>query len=46
MTSLETLEGLWQARPGGLAFAVYAEGLQKAGRGDEAEEILAWREGT
>jgi hypothetical protein len=41
MTSLETLEGLWQARPGGLAFAVFAEGLHKAGRGEEAAEILA-----
>lgn len=41
MTSLETLEGLWQARPGGLAFAVLAEGLQTAGRGEEAGEILA-----
>lgn len=41
MTSLETLEGIWQARPGGLAFAMYAEGLRNAGRGDEAVEILA-----
>ena len=41
MTSLETLEGLWQARPGGLAFAMYAEGLQNAGRPDDAAQILA-----
>lgn len=41
MTSLETLEGLWQARPGGLAFAAYAESLEIAGRRAEAEEALA-----
>lgn len=41
MTSLETLEGLWRTRPGGLAFAAYAESLENAGRRDEAEQILA-----
>lgn len=41
MTSLETLEGLWQARPGGLAFAAYAESLEIAGRRSEAEQALA-----
>jgi hypothetical protein len=41
MTSLETLEGLWQTRPGGLAFAAYAESLEKAGRRAEAEQALA-----
>jgi len=41
MTSLETLEGLWQTRPGGLAFAAYAESLEIAGRRPEAEQALA-----
>jgi hypothetical protein len=41
MTSLETLEGLWKARPGGLAFAVFAEGLHLSGRDDEAAGIVA-----
>jgi len=40
MTSLDTLEGLWKARPGGLAFAVFAEGLHLSGRDDEATEIV------
>jgi len=41
MTSLETLEGLWRTRPGGLAFAAYAESLAIAGRQQEAEQILS-----
>jgi len=41
MTSLETMEGLWKARPGGLAFAVFAEGLHLSGRDDEAAGIVA-----
>ena len=41
MTSLETLDGLWQTRPGGLAFAAYAESLAIAGRRAEAEVALA-----
>lgn len=41
MTSLETLEGLWQTRPGGLSFAAYAESLERAGRRDEAEQAVA-----
>ena len=41
MTSLETLEGLWQTRPGGLAFAAYAESLERAGRRADAEQALA-----
>jgi len=41
MTSLDTLEGLWKARPGGLAFAVFAEGLHLSGRDDEAAGIVA-----
>ncbi|MEN9309368.1 MAG: hypothetical protein RL173_3300 [Fibrobacterota bacterium] len=41
MTSLETLEGFWTTRPGGLAFAAYAEALAMAGRRQEAEQILS-----
>jgi len=40
MSSLETLEGLWKARPGGLVFASYAESLQRAGRAEEAQGVL------
>ena len=40
MTSLETLEGLYQARPGGLVFAAYAESLDRAGRREDAEKVL------
>lgn len=41
MSSLETLEGLWRTRPGGLAFAVFAESLDSAGRRDEAAQVLS-----
>ncbi len=41
MSSLETLEGIWRTRPGGLAFAQYAESLDGAGRRDEAVQILS-----
>ena len=40
MSSLETLEGLWKARPGGLAFAPYAESLHRAGRTEDAQDVL------
>lgn len=40
MSSLETLEGHWRTRPGGLVFAAYAEALETAGRRDEAIQVL------
>ncbi len=40
MSSLETLEGQWRTRPGGLVFAAYAEALGTAGRREEAIQVL------
>ncbi len=40
MSSLETLEGHWRTRPGGLVFAAYAEALGTAGRREEAIQVL------
>jgi len=39
-TSLETLERVWNANPGGLAFAQYAEALHRQGRSRDAHAIL------
>lgn len=40
MTSLDTLEGIWRTRPGGLGFSMYAEALLGAGRLDEAAQVV------
>lgn len=39
-TNLEILENVWNANPGGLAFAQYAHALQDAGRAPEAKTVL------
>ncbi len=39
-TSLETLERVWNANPGGLVFAQYAEALHRQGRSRDAHAIL------
>ncbi|HNY30268.1 MAG TPA: hypothetical protein PKO15_05215 [Fibrobacteria bacterium] len=40
MTSLDTLEGISRTRPGGLGFSMYAEALLKAGRTEQAEQVV------
>lgn len=39
-TSLEILENVWSASPGGLVFAQYADALQSAGRAKDAHSVL------
>ncbi|QQS05098.1 MAG: hypothetical protein IPK50_22955 [Fibrobacterota bacterium] len=40
MTSLDTLEGISRTRPGGLGFSMYAEALLRAGRAEQAEQVV------
>jgi len=40
-TNLETLESVWNASPGGLVFAQYAEALQREGKSREAQGVLS-----
>ena len=39
-TSMEILENVWNANPGGLVFAQYAQSLMNAGRTQDAQTIL------
>ncbi|MBK8803535.1 MAG: tetratricopeptide repeat protein [Fibrobacteres bacterium] len=40
MTSLDTLEGISRTRPGGLGFSMHAEALLRAGRAEQAEQVV------
>ena len=41
MVSLETLEGIWNSRPGGLSFAVFADRLLSEGRAQDAAGVVS-----